>query len=451
MAVQHACATPLTLPALKGTLHLADAPMGRFAVLGQANIMSVFADEWKLWVGAAALAVPVFLGIAWMFLAVVRAFKDVYLSDSTAAKSPQKPKYAVVRHEEVVKLTPEQQARKRQGEQLIAEGRVLEGARLLEEVTFHRSAIDALEKAGHIDEACAVLMRLQRPNRAGVLCQRNGQPLQAAKYFLLADLPEDAGKCFLEAARGNFRYLSRAGEAFEKAGQHAQALNAFGEMLNTPKVLELVRQSSEYLFLAHYMHGPRTTREVLGQLSPQEQKSLVGALPLTPHSVQRTLDWLAISATEELAMQAVDHFLPDPWLSGKLWSALPAAEERIARLLAQPNADPRRIEHIADGLTEWKSHQAAARLFEHAGVWPKAALAWVLAGDLPRCAQALQKGGHTNELTAIRQLMTHAHQHDTVNGTIPPEVQKALWEKIRAILQPLVGHPTAPLSEVRAA
>lgn len=115
-------------------------------------------------------------------------------------------------------LTRQEIRIKRQAEKLIARGRILPAAQMLEQAGFYRDAIDALENGRLFDDAARVLIRLQRPGRAGVLYSRNGLFGPAAQCFLQAGDSLNAAKCFREIGKP-----LEAAELFAKAAQFADA------------------------------------------------------------------------------------------------------------------------------------------------------------------------------------------------------------------------------------
>jgi len=115
-------------------------------------------------------------------------------------------------------LTRQEQRVKRQAQKLIAKGKIIPAAQMLEQIGFYREAIDALENGKLFDDAARVLMRLQRPGRAGVLYSRNGLWEPAAQCYLQAGDPLNAAKCFKEAGK-----LAEAAELFAKTAQFSDA------------------------------------------------------------------------------------------------------------------------------------------------------------------------------------------------------------------------------------
>jgi tetratricopeptide (TPR) repeat protein len=115
-------------------------------------------------------------------------------------------------------LTRQEQRVKRQAQKLIARGKIIPAAQMLEQIGFYREAIDALENGRLFDDAARVLMRLQRPGRAGVLYSRNGLWEPAAQCYLQAGDPLNAAKCFKQAGK-----LAEAAELFVKTAQFSDA------------------------------------------------------------------------------------------------------------------------------------------------------------------------------------------------------------------------------------
>ncbi len=130
-------------------------------------------------------------------------------------------------------LTKQEIRIKKQAARLAAKGRVLQAAQMLEQAGLYRDSIDYLENARLFDEAARVLIRLQRPGRAGVLYSRNGLFAPAAQCFLQAGDAFNAAKCFREIGKHH-----EAAELFVKAahfGEAAESLEKSGLLIEAAR------------------------------------------------------------------------------------------------------------------------------------------------------------------------------------------------------------------------
>lgn len=106
---------------------------------------------------------------------------------------------------------------------MFKEGKVEEGARLLEEKQLYRYAISALENAGKIEEASAVLLRLKRPDRAAHLFSKHQQHYEAAEAYLLHGDLVAAAESFEKAGEKDLNLLVRAAELFQQINESEKA------------------------------------------------------------------------------------------------------------------------------------------------------------------------------------------------------------------------------------
>ncbi len=115
-----------------------------------------------------------------------------------------------------------------QAQNMIRGGNVIGGAKLLESIGCHREAISYLEKEGFIKEACNILLRLHRPNRAAHLYAQHGQYKSAADCFELAKMPLEVARCARE-----YGDWQRAAQNFIAASQNAEAAACFEKLNNS--------------------------------------------------------------------------------------------------------------------------------------------------------------------------------------------------------------------------
>lgn len=143
-------------------------------------------------------------------------------------------------------LTKQEIRIKKQAARLAAKGRVLQAAQMLEQAGLYRDSIDYLENARLFDEAARVLIRLQRPGRAGVLYSRNGLFGPAAQCFLQAGDSFNAAKCFREIGKHHeaadlfvkAAHFSEAAECLEKCGLLIEAARSWLKVQKLPNAIQ---------------------------------------------------------------------------------------------------------------------------------------------------------------------------------------------------------------------
>jgi tetratricopeptide (TPR) repeat protein len=139
----------------------------------------------------------------------------------------------------------------RYAQKLYQEGNFRGCAKILEQLGMLRESINILEKAGLIKEAADVLIRIQRPNRAGYMLARHGMWKPAMDCYKKANMPLEVGKCarelgdlptaipyFVEAGA-----MLEAAECYLELGKHHEAARHF------LRVKEFDRALDQYIHL----------------------------------------------------------------------------------------------------------------------------------------------------------------------------------------------------------
>jgi tetratricopeptide (TPR) repeat protein len=136
-------------------------------------------------------------------------------------------------------------------QKLYQEGNFRGCAKILEQLGMLRESINILEKAGLIKEAADVLIRIQRPNRAGFMLARYGMWKEAMDCYKKANMPLEVGKCARELGDlpTAIPYFVEAGATLEAAecylelGKHHDAARLF------LRVKEFDRALDQYIHL----------------------------------------------------------------------------------------------------------------------------------------------------------------------------------------------------------
>lgn len=289
-------------------------------------------------------------------------------------------------------LTRQEIRIKKQAEKLIARGRILPAAQMLEQAGFYRDAIDALENGRLFDDAARVLIRLQRPGRAGVLYSRNGLFGPAAQCFLQAGDNLNAAKCFREIGK-----TLEAAELFVKAAQFADA----AECLEKSNLLSEAAKN--------WLKVNKTSKAVvcwnaLGQ-DPQQlsaYKPHQEELDVMIHAVKADPDLpgiLKILARSNHAVNYILDLLSDQSFetAKKIFNQTPQFVH--TNLLGSVNIQSPAASMLADIYKESGEHRNAAVLLEQLERFEDAAEAFNAAGDSERskyCLNRARKGkpGH---------------------------------------------------------
>lgn len=339
----------------------------------------------------------------------------------------------IVRSTDMLRLTKDDERKHAKAVKLVEEGKVREGARLFEELKLQRNAISALEQAGLIDEACAVLMRMNRPNRAGVIYHRNGMPVKAAEHFLIANLPEEAAKCYLEAGKDDPDSLRKAADIFEGLGRHDAALDAYARGDLMEPFVAFALKHAKYERLRDAMHDARTTRAGFAVLDMYSAKKLVKHVPVDTQTAQSLALWCRTIKRVELIELALRKLDADKNLLSLFWSLLPEdfSMQIVSSLLSAPQFRTPEVKpfliHNARALFDAKRIVHAALLYESTGRLIMAAKCQAMVGDLGYALDLLSLEG--GDAVLARQLGTllapHSEAPRTRHAKFPPDVVTA--------------------------
>jgi tetratricopeptide (TPR) repeat protein len=307
-------------------------------------------------------------------------------------------------------LTPEQLLKYDDATKQIKEGKVLEGALTLESLGMYREAISALEAVGHIDEACEILMRLSRPNRAGVVYFRNKMHVKAAQYFLLAGDLEGAAKAFQEAGKQNPQYFLEAARVFEQMKREDRALEAYIEAHDSQRVVELCMKNKAWGPLRKYMSDAPVVRDTLKVLGIENLEKMIASLPLDKETIAAFALWAQLVRAMELIdlclrrMESREH-------TGMFWSQLPDdLVTQIVRILCQAPRyrdvhGLRFLNRQARSFFEIEKFETSATLYQRMERHAMAAKCFARVGNITMCLEHLHYGGERALIDQMDKVM----------------------------------------------
>lgn len=285
-------------------------------------------------------------------------------------------------------LTGQEIRIKRQAEKLVAKGRLLPAAQMLEQAGFYRDSIDVLENGRLFDEAARVLIRLQRPGRAGVLYSRNGLFGPAAQCFLQAGDALNAAKCFREIGKP-----LEAAELFAKAAQFADA----AECLEKAGLLSEAAKN--------WMRVNKSARAIVCWNALGQDPSLLSAFK--PHQEELDVMLHAIKADPELTgvlkiLARSNHvatyildLLSDQGFETAKKMFTQAPQFVSANLLSSVNIQSPAANYLVNLYRENGQHRNAGILLEQLERFIEASDAFSAAGETERaryCANRAKKG-----------------------------------------------------------
>jgi tetratricopeptide (TPR) repeat protein len=268
--------------------------------------------------------------------------------------------------------------------ELVGGGHCVQASQLLEQVGLHREAISLLEDKKYFDEAAAILLRLQKPNRVGVLYARNGLWAKAAPFFIQAGQNLEAAKAYREA--GLFK---EAAELFQGEQSHSDAATCYEQVGLFQEAARCWSRASKHdaaincwdkfgLVFKHSSHESITESEykliARAVTTDQAKKGLVALIARSPMvticAVECVKAGFSAAAKEILRQASAEHYLD---------------------IIADTSLDSSNGKVIAEILSCLEHHKLAANLFERHGYFAQAADAYAAAGDEDRARYCVSR------------------------------------------------------------
>lgn len=346
-----------------------------------------------------------------------------------------------VRRTDMTRLTAAQEKQHMDAIALLEQGNAEEAARIFESIGMHRNAVDALERAGQIEGASAVLLRMQRPGRAAAVFQRHHMYERAAECFMLANQPDDAAKAYMEAAREDSLFFEKAGRVYESVPNLEMALKAYALGKKADRVAAIAFQTCSWSMLADFMSDLEDAQNAMQHLRLDQLKALVENVPINQKNVQSLAIWSGIVRKMDFIATIINKLIRhNQWLI-LYWSTLKPdlAEAVIKSIVKGVNGDSKEgrsfLVRNARALYEAKLFHLAASLYACCKRHAIVAKCHALAGDLAQCQEALDKSRDEHLLNRFEEAIraTAQHQARMNPGTWHPETLKAVQQAFNEV------------------
>ena len=294
-------------------------------------------------------------------------------------------------------LSPENERKRNQALQLAKAKNFKAAAQLLEDAQLQREAIDLLEANGLLDDAATMLMKINRPNRAGVIFERNKNFEKAALYYLRAKLVDDAKRCCKQIKEYSLALSTELAVLFAEAGDKSSALRLLAGINDRGKIIKLTRDTFAYKELAVFLDQQAARALILDSLSISDIEHMLQDMPTDHiHPLTRAKMWLNESLKGEWVL-AIFNFVAD-----KRDVAHNFAEQIDEAVLEKFIAhchnlngefiikNRKNIEWAARGLHDAGRWHAAAIAYEKLNLSILAGKCWALCGQEEKAITALQ-------------------------------------------------------------
>ena len=324
-----------------------------------------------------------------------------------------------------------------QAKELLAVGKIAQGARILEQLSMQREAIQALEDANLIHEAAKILTRMQKHNRAGVIYARHGMWVDAAKAFKVANMPLEVAKCAREAgswsmAAEHFELAGRvedAAEMHEKSGNYLQAARLnfqTGDLPVAMKLLDTLAKKS-----GDTTRIPFTTDEIHAVVAHIGGGRLEAGLIEIVFQHGRINDAVSALINNRHVAEATDLYRRSASDIGPQLIAAVDYQDGSAAILAQVFLAAER-------------HDYAGQVYEHAGDFAQAGDSFEVARDFERAIYCYERAGLDHKAQPLKSRVREAPRPSPAGVRRSEFALSNLPES--KIAFPGEGEPTAILS-----
>jgi tetratricopeptide (TPR) repeat protein len=347
---------------------------------------------------------------------------------------------AFVRHDDVVQLTTAQLKMKARAAEMVQEGDPKGAAHIYRQLTLDRLAIQTLEDAGLIKEACQVLFDKQLPNRAGILCERNGYFMEAAECYKIAKMFVEAGNAYIKASSRDYRLLRKAAEMFEEGRAIRDATWAYEAILDFDKACALCLQHKDYSRILALALNPEFPLSILEGMDRGQCDAVLDGLVLTPKSVQDlgavagrlhgifTFSSMTKKVANDGALMrhfvksagkvAIDHWLQTLEIGKENWES--KAWPLMAEILAK-------VGLVAQG----------GRVFELSGQLANVARCYLSAGKFETVKSMISKSGTPEQVKEVDMVLVR-YQNALASGDVSGASSR-FWDESNRLLTMVFG------------
>ena len=282
-----------------------------------------------------------------------------------------------------------------QAKNLIAQKRFTQAARLLESIKLERDAIAILEANNHIHEAAQILLRMQRPGRAGILYARNGYWTNAAECFVIAGMFYEAGKAATES--GDHK---NAASLFESTGKLEEAGKSYlkaGLYLNAARVYLKDKRLNQAIsaFRKKLSDG---TEIVLSQYNSSDIEAMVSWLSLGQYDA----DIAALVQKSGEISKVVINLSKTENHADATKLLVNAKTEDFKKILSELHYEDKTVIRVADAFFAAEIFEQSGMIYEQSGEFKNAAISFEQYGDFERASYCYERSGDLSNANRLR-------------------------------------------------
>ena len=365
--------------------------------------------------GAAAIAYPVV-----MILRLIRKPMAIKSAEKAALeqRGGQKQQVRVRQTDIESNLTRKDRIVFQQAEHLVLQRKFLEASQLFESIKFQRRAIDVLEHNGLIDDAAAILLRMNIPQRAAVVYERNNMLEPAAHFYTQANMPDKAGQAYLSLGKSDYRFYQKAIDCFQKVDYVEGLLKASSKLLNTEFLIKTCLEKKKFGFLFDYLRDPSVAAKALGTMTQPQLKTLIDEISLSPLSVRTYINWVWVYPKEDVVLKILSKVHLNQDMCRYFWqNATAEVKIKLIRIFEEQSPYLEQSVAFAHCRALMFSGEAAKSelILQKLGAHRQLACLYVESSQLPACQQLLKEVGETVLAQKFAELLA-AHPNPPWNN-----------------------------------
>lgn len=282
--------------------------------------------------------------------------------------------------------------------EMASKGNPRMAAQLLDQSGLRRQCIELLEKSGMVDEAAEMLLKIQRPNRAGFIYARNGKWLKAAKCFQIANMHADAAKCLCEIQR-----YEDAADLFLSAGKDEEAAACYS-------LLNRWHDAGVIFLRLGFLEQAKTAYR---SLFANDEK--YGDIDFSRQELNFFQDLIAAGESSAAMIESFSkrgnaaELIRTMLKSGKILEAAMiyahSSSTTGSILISEVNLQSSEGRNLARMFQHLKSHRYAGMVLEQIGDFMQAAFSFEQEGDIERASYCYERGGDILKAKRLKESM----------------------------------------------
>jgi tetratricopeptide (TPR) repeat protein len=337
----------------------------------------------------------------YQFVIIAIVVLSVFLGYSIFSKGRQRTRNVRVVKEQRAGdarvLSPQEKKLAQQAQSLLAAGEIKTAAQVYDQLGMTREAVHILESGGFIHDAARLLVRMQRPGRAGIMFAKHKMWDKAVECFVNAGMGLEAAKCYVElrnysAAADLYLKCNRvleAAECFESSDRLFDAARAYLSIDQTDRAFSCLQRAADQI------------PDLNDMLLEADMLNLVATKVETHHDKLIRLLSLSGKLLETILSRITSG---DIKTAVALYKA--ASTDLSPMLIANVNYQSAAGRNLAFLFEAAGNPRAAGMVHEQMHAFREAGLSFEAAGDLERAAYCFERSNDTEKAENLRKVLS---------------------------------------------